>query len=443
MFAVISLVTAMGLILVEEAGYEFPTIFSFPPLTIWVILLLNLSFTVIPLQVTMQTLAKSASRASASEERYRLITSVMSDYAFFVQFGDDGKVSEQWVSGAFESITGYTPQEHFTRGGWTSILHPDDHGQDQQDMEQLRANKKVISEIRIIRKNGEICWVRAYAHPKWNKNRNSLAGIFGAVKDITNQKNIEISLRQREAVLEIVAHTASLFLKTGNWKTEIDPFLEKLGQTMNASHAYLFENHPLENGELGKSIRNEWSAPSIDSDMNDPAYTNKPINIPELDLWHELMVQKLPYIGDKHHVSKEELKYLRNKGIKALLEVPIYVNDQWWGLIGFDDRSYAREWTVHEVETLIVAANAIGSAIQRQATEDALKYELSERNRVEQALRVSQEKFSKAFHTTQVMMTIEDKNHQFVDVNQAFLDIFDLRLPQGDWSHCIRVEYNL
>ena len=69
-------------------------------------------------------------RAYVNEERYRLIASVMSDYVFSVEYGMDGEIHDQWLSGAFESITGYSPEEYVARGGWTAIIHPDDKAQD-------------------------------------------------------------------------------------------------------------------------------------------------------------------------------------------------------------------------------------------------------------------------------------------------------------------------
>ena len=56
--------------------------------------------------------------------------------------------------------------------------------------------------------------------------------------------------------------------------------------------------------------------------------------------------------------------------------------------------------------------------------------DLTERKSTENALRFSEEKFSKAFNTTQVLMTIEDENSIFVDVNTAFEKAFGLTREQ-------------
>ena len=128
---------------------------------------------------------------SLSEERYRLVSSVISDYTFSNVLNDEGDIVVNWVAGAFEQISGYTVEEFNARGGWVSTVHPDDLEQDARDMEMLRRNQKVISEIRTIRKDGTICWVKSYAHPVWDEEKNQLVGIYGAVQDITDRKRIE------------------------------------------------------------------------------------------------------------------------------------------------------------------------------------------------------------------------------------------------------------
>ena len=115
---------------------------------------------------------------------------------------------------------------------------------------------------------------------------------------------------------------------------------------------------------------------------------------------------------------------MTSTGIKALLEMRIVVDGKQWGTIGFDDMKHQREWTPMEVDVLKVAANVLGAAIKRQTVEAALQKELDERKRTEQALRYSEEKFSKAFQSTQMLMTIEDSHNKLVDANKAFLDGF-------------------
>ena len=155
------------------------------------------------------------------EERYRLISEVMSDYTFSTVVDAQGELHLNWVAGAFEKITGYTFDEYVARGGWLAALYPDDIERDAQDMTSLRARQSVITEVRIISKSGTVRWVRTYAHPIWNAAEDRLTSIYGAVQDITERKQAEAErealiheLEARNAELERFAYTVSHDLKS-------------------------------------------------------------------------------------------------------------------------------------------------------------------------------------------------------------------------------------
>lgn len=133
-----------------------------------------------------------------SEERYRIISSVASDYMFSSMITGDGTLKLNWVAGAFEKITGYAFDEYEAMGGWRRTVHPDDLEIDNRDMAELNHNHDIITELRTLRKDGAIVWIRVYAHPVWDEENDRLAGIYGAVHDISQQKKISSDLQESE-----------------------------------------------------------------------------------------------------------------------------------------------------------------------------------------------------------------------------------------------------
>jgi signal transduction histidine kinase len=94
---------------------------------------------------------------------------------------------------------------------------------------------------------------------------------------------------------------------------------------------------------------------------------------PGLERWTDLVIlARQPFVGDVAKSAPGEMEILRERGIKAIIEMPINVNENWWGVIGFDDMLNDREWTSVEVDALKVAANVLSSAIQRQLSDIAL-----------------------------------------------------------------------
>jgi two-component system cell cycle sensor histidine kinase/response regulator CckA len=162
--------------------------------------------------ITARKRAEKALREN--EERYRLISTVASDYMFSTRLDADGKLVLNWVAGAFEKITGYTFEEYIAHGGWRAALHPDDLAVDDRDMEKLRANQPLITEIRTLTKSGRTVWVRVYAHPVWDAERKELVGIYGAVQDITARKQAETEREQLLAQIEAQARQVQQIVET-------------------------------------------------------------------------------------------------------------------------------------------------------------------------------------------------------------------------------------
>lgn len=143
----------------------------------------------------------STANLRESEERYRLISEVVSDYAFSTRVEPDGALRLNWVAGAFEAITGYTYEDYVARGGWTAALHPDDLEVDARDLEKIKQNHNVVSTVRTIKKDGSLVWCQVYAHPVWDEKKQRLIGIYGAVQDITERKKAENDLHQKNRAL--------------------------------------------------------------------------------------------------------------------------------------------------------------------------------------------------------------------------------------------------
>jgi PAS domain S-box-containing protein len=123
-----------------------------------------------------------------SEERYRIISGLTSDYIFQNQVNEKGNTKERWIAGSFREITGYTFDEYKKPDAWRTILHPDDVAIEKGAFGKLKKNQKATIEVRIKHKSGRIIWVRSSIFPIWDYEKNRLTGIMGAVKDITKEK---------------------------------------------------------------------------------------------------------------------------------------------------------------------------------------------------------------------------------------------------------------
>lgn len=193
-----------------------------PPLTTWIVSLVLFPVGAVLQHLSSLTVRKALKRAHMSEERYRLISRVSSDYTFSTELDPQGNMRLNWVAGAFEDITGYTYEEYVARGAWPAHLYSEDIEKDSLDLAALHENHKVITEIRTHKKNGELRWVRVYAHPIWDESQNQLKGIAGAVKDITDEKLAEGRESNRQAMLEKVIQLGKVVTEVSDLWTTLD-----------------------------------------------------------------------------------------------------------------------------------------------------------------------------------------------------------------------------
>lgn len=554
----LSVVSGIVLILLETNGL-MPV--SNTPRELFAVLMAQVTYFIVAavlLALATRSIKQALTRAVSSEERYRLIASIMSDYVFSNRYGPNGEVVDQWLGGAFETITGYSPEVYYAQGGWLSILHPEDWEQDARDMALLYTNQQAVTEVRIIRRDGSVRWVRVYGHPVWDTENNRLAGMYGAVQDITAHKQMELDLRrrademallyqislalssgedlyhalrafvkelkrvmtvdafhiglydeetdlfsyslflnldqdlqlpprklkeepgltwevisnrrtlylpdvmdpetrrehnvliivesdlhsyigiplvlqervigvmsvqsvqvgdyqpdqirllealaaqvaitiekanlleqvkqelvertrvegelrQREAILETVTFAGEQFLKTSDWRLNINTVLERLGKTLDVTHAYLFEHFVDADGVEYSSLTYEWTAPGYPSDFDNPYYqTPHPLGS-EQDSTDAWLRQGRIFVGNFSTFPAGDRERLKALGVQTMVEAPLFVAGRWWGTFGFDDFERAREWSNTELDALKVAVGILSAAIQRQETESAVR----------------------------------------------------------------------
>lgn len=145
------------------------------------------------------TRRKQAEEAlQVSEERYRIIANLQSDWVFSFQVALDDTLHREWTQGAFERTTGYAPTDPLVADGLLAIVHPLDRAAFTAHMQTLLAGQPSTLECRIYTKAGEIRWLARSGHPVWNAKEKRITHIYGAVQDITQRKQAEKALHESE-----------------------------------------------------------------------------------------------------------------------------------------------------------------------------------------------------------------------------------------------------
>ena len=193
------------------------------------------------------TESKYAQRAlGESEERYRRISEAITDYIFTVRVAN-GQPAETFHGPTCEAVTGYTSEEFYSDPFLWIRMVPD------EDQEVVRAQAvEVLSgydprpiEHRILRKDGRIRWVCNSLVPNYDMQGN-LVSYDGLIRDITNRKVAEETLRESEERYRELVETMNEGLAMADQNYVFTFVNERLSEMLGYPREEMIGRHLLE-----------------------------------------------------------------------------------------------------------------------------------------------------------------------------------------------------
>ena len=162
-----------------------------------------------------------------SEERYRMVSELTSDYAYKDRVEEDGSIIPEWFTEAFPRITGYTLEETKAPGFWQQLVYPEDTPILLKHIQTVLSGKPDTMELRVITKSGQVRWLRDFSNAVWSDDQNRVVSLYGAVQDITEYKQAEQQLLLHARWLEQI--NDAVVSSDGNRKiTAWNPAAEKI-----------------------------------------------------------------------------------------------------------------------------------------------------------------------------------------------------------------------
>ena len=191
------------------------------------------------LQVEIAERLRAEVALRASQERYRLISELTSDYAYSLTRATDGTWQIEWCSDAFTRITGGRAPQLDQTGGWEGLLQPEDAAIMERRWERLQAGRSVTTEYRIITPEGRCCWLQDQARPLWSQEARHVHRILGAAQDVTDRKQAEEQARRHQDSLAHASRLGMLGELTGQLAHELNqPLCTIVGNAQTARRLF-------------------------------------------------------------------------------------------------------------------------------------------------------------------------------------------------------------
>lgn len=180
----------------------------------------------------------------------------------------------------------------------------------------------------------------------------------------TDQKNPEKTLQQQIAAQSLLLEISKQFASSisSNLDAMIDLTLKQIGEFDQSDRSYVFLF--FDDG-LRMSNTHEWCAEGISSGIyglqNLP--TGEFLCISQL---RNREITYIPRVSDLPPEAQTEKEILQAQDIQSLIMVPMVVNGQLIGFLGFDSVQAERQWSQESIMILESAAQSISNALQRK-----------------------------------------------------------------------------
>lgn len=245
--------------------------------------------------------------------------------------------------------------------------------------------------------------------------------------ELTRRKAEEEALMRRDAILEAVGIAAQLLLRTNDLESTVQIVLEQLGVATGVSRVALCEEEPDNVATQNNAYTpwyQYWIAPdssatlsrgtaqetrqSHNNDMRDAGIPS----IRHLPRWKVILRRGKPVYGKTSSFPSRERDALEAQAISSIAILPIMINQKWWGVVRFDNRSHEHTWSTAEIDSLKMVANILGAAIQR----DSAQKDLDKQNKF----------FRNVIDSTTNLVFARDQQGRFTLVNQALADFYGI-----------------
>ncbi|MFT0818305.1 response regulator [Synechococcus sp. W60.3] len=305
------------------------------------------------IDITDRKLAELALKES--EERYRDLFENASDLIQSV----DAEGHFLYVNRAWKETLGYDEAQVYQMTLF-DILHPDCREHCQALFQKLLAGEKLERvETAFLTASGETVWVEGNVNCRFEDG--VMVATRGIFRNITEQKKAAEELERQNRRAQLLANLSLKIRESLDIAEILETAVTEIQALLKADRVLVYRFQPDGSG----IISNEKTQPGIPSLMGevieDPCFQEK---------YAQLYSQgRVRVVSDVESEGLEPcyLELLQKMQVRANLVVPLFLEQQLWGLLLAHQCSGPRQWQPFEMELLSQLANQIGVALTQAA----------------------------------------------------------------------------
>ncbi|MEO1296794.1 MAG: PAS domain S-box protein, partial [Cyanobacteria bacterium J06636_16] len=218
------------------------------------------------------------------------------------------------------------------------------------------------------------------------------------------EANVCCPPRSYDQLLRGIVQANQLLANAADLQVSIPEALAYLGAAIDVDRAYVYKSHLHPDcDEWRFELQHEWTRDDTVPQAGQPHLV---YGYQSLARWRQAFGERQPIYGSQTTFPEAERVFLQQRQAQIVLLMPVFVEQQFWGMIGFDICRCDRPWTDAERTIVQAAADSLGGAIAHQQNLDAL--------------RESKQLLQMVFDVFPQRVFWKDKNSRYLGCNKVF-----------------------
>ena len=311
------------------------------------------------------------------------------------------------LSPSVYQLSGYRPQELV--GKSVSTVYADIDSRNR--MIQLLVEKGSINDYEnlLIHKSGKHVPVSITSH-LIQDSEGKQGYIEGTIRDISERKEVEEKLNKLLALQNLLTHLATEFINIPVEDSDkaVNRLLSVIGKGNEIDRVYIFEYDFTKNT---MSNTHEWCATGISPEIENLQQIPTDL-FPKWIETHKMGDILVVKDVSKLEKSDPQYKILEPQGVKTLITIPLILNSECIGFVGFDSVQSIKTWSGDEITFLQILADLLCNVTDRKRKDEALR---------------NQEAALKAiFNNVPFQMWLKDTDSNYLTINKPFMEYFSI-----------------
>ncbi|HWQ62871.1 MAG TPA: PAS domain S-box protein [Methanospirillum sp.] len=218
---------------------------------------------------------------------------------------------------------------------------------------------------------GVLMWFWIKAAPLYDIQGNVI-GVIETLRDITARKLMELEIKRQNEIFEAISQAGSNILQSTNFQDCVQKTIRLIGEAADVSGICLFEKKRDSNPLTSIPFKGSWFSDPYSYEFSRFYREYESSDGTSYQVIKDLVTEGKTAFRLVKNLPELDQVVFDLAGIASILLVPVIIDGEIRGCVGFLESKFERVWSKKEIYAMEIASSLIGSTIVRFQSREAL-----------------------------------------------------------------------